>query len=53
MPTWGISFENGFYRPNNSEITEDLQKDMRDTFGIALNIGDNSRAILGFRITRG
>lgn len=44
MPKWGIGFDYGFYRPNNSEITEDLQTDMRNTFGGGLNIGDNSRA---------
>ena len=53
MPTWGISAEFGFYRPNLAEIIEDAQQDMKDTFGGELNVGDNSRAGMLVKVQSG
>lgn len=44
MPTWGISGDYGFYRPNNSEVIEDTQQSLKDTFGNELNVGESSYA---------
>ena len=44
MPTWGISGDYGFYRPNNSEVIEDTQQSLKDAFGNELNVGESSYA---------
>lgn len=51
--TWGIGTEEGFYRPNLSEVIDDVGVDMKDTFGEVLNIGDNSRAGLLVKVQAG
>ena len=40
--TFGINSEYGFYLPNYSEVLEDNQTDLKNTFGDQLNLSDNS-----------
>ena len=44
MPTWGISGDYGFYRPNGSEVIEDTRQSLKDEFGNELNMGESSYA---------
>lgn len=43
-PTWGISAEHGWYTPNQLEVIEYTQQDLKDILGGELNLGDNSIA---------